>query len=336
MTSNYTPSKTSTHPVAPQRKPLFEVSNSISSARSSESFQSYSNTGLSGRSHLMSPHEFSSPKCSMESDCEPSDKPEFLTPHRLPLPVSPTSLTPQSLPLPPSPFVRESPSQPTSAPAVTTRQRLLTPHSLPLPQSPLVNGTTSRLPSNGPSNFGIRPLPRAAGIEVGQHARTRKPVGQDPFKRPLDQSARHNLAGTNNMRRFSPGQVPFRGQTPGNQGMMRRPGLVPNPYTANLGRGMNVHPTALALALRNQQYQMARAAAVAAATAAVNRPQMMSPAAAAAALMFNQQRATAALHGFMPSASPRMFQQQPLRPNLPPALQHQHHVVHRSGIISRH
>ena len=62
----------------------------------------------------------------------------------------------------------------------------------------------------------------------------------------------------------------------------------------------------------------------------------MSPAAAAAALMFNQQRATAALHGFMPSASPRMFQQQPLRPNLPPALQHQHHVVHRSGIISRH
>lgn len=103
----------------------------------------------------------------------------------------------------------------------------------------------------------------------------------------------------------------------------------------NAARAMNVHPTALALALRNQQYQMARAAAVAAATAAVNRPPVFSPAqAAAAAMMLNQQRATGGFHGIMPQVNPRMFSHPPQRPNLPPALQGEHHVVHHSGEIA--
>jgi crotonobetainyl-CoA:carnitine CoA-transferase CaiB-like acyl-CoA transferase len=111
--------------------------------------------------------------------------------------------------------------------------------------------------------------------------------------------------------------------------------MLPTPFNMNAARAMNVHPTALALALRNQQYQMARAAAVAAATAAVNRPApVLSPAqAAAAAMMLNQQRATGGFRGMMPQMNPRMFTHTPQRPNLPPALQRQHHVVHHSGGI---
>lgn len=319
------PNKISTHLTTPHRRPLFEVSNSIGSSRPSEPASSFSSNGLYARTNLISPHGLSSPKRITESGCESADRPELLTPLRLPLPGSPTSVTPHSLPLPHSPFVRGTPSK--SAPALTTKQRLLTPHSLPLPQSPFVNGGTAPSITNGPSNFGIRPL-----FDDAQRTRGHNHAGQDIFKRPFGVSTRHNTSG-NNMRRFPQGQVPLRGQTPGNPGMMRGSGLVPNPYVANLGRGMNVHPTALALALRNHQYQMARAAAVAAATAAVNRPPIMTPAQAAALLISQQRASAAALHGFMPASSPRLFHQPPLRPNLPPALQHQHHVVHHSGVV---
>lgn len=345
LNSNDALNKTTSHqdPVTPQRQPLFDVPNPLAASTTtltSDSAQS-SDSATSDRKNLMSPSDFSSPKRTVESGSEPVGRPELLTPHRLPLPGSPSSMTPHSLPLPLSPLVQDTPNKSTTASAMSAKQQLLTPRTLPLPQSPLVDGPMASSTLNGPSHFGIRPLAKvAAGNDDGQRTKARAPGSQDAFKRPLNHSTRPNTSG-NNLRRFPQGQVPFRGQVPVTPGMLRRPvqpGIVPSPYNinaANLGRPMNVHPTALALALRNQQYQMVRAAAVAAATAAVNRPPIVTPAqAAAAALLLNQQRASAsaALHGLIPPISPHVFQQQPLRPNLPPALQHQHHVVHRSGI----
>lgn len=251
----------------------------------------------------MSPREFTSPKTTSEA----LPRPELLTPHRLPLPVSP-SMTPHSLPLPQSPMLHDTPkSSPQNLP-----KPLLTPHSLPLPQSPLVTNANS----NSQSDFGIRPLSKTAGIDDSHRLRGR--------------SVRKQFEQRSNMRRFPQGQMPFRPVPPN---MVPRPGMVPNPYNMNAARAMNVHPTALALALRNQQYQMARAAAVAAATAVVNRPPVLSQAqaAAAAAMMLNQQRAAGGFHGIIPQVNPRMFPHTTPRPNLPPALQRQHHVVHHSG-----
>ncbi|XP_028400549.1 eukaryotic translation initiation factor 4E transporter-like isoform X2 [Dendronephthya gigantea] len=251
---------------------------------------------------LMSPREFTSPKTTSEA----LPRPELLTPHRLPLPGSP-SMTPHSLPLPQSPMLHDTPkSSPQNLP-----KPLLTPHSLPLPQSPLVTSANS----NPQSDFGIRPLPKTAGIDDSHRLRGR--------------SVRKQFEQRTNMRRFPQGQMPFRPVPPN---MVPRPGMVPNPFNMNTARAMNVHPTALALALRNQQYQMARAAAVAAATAVVNRPPVLSQAqaAAAAAMMLNQQRAAGGFHGIMPQVNPRMFPHTTPRPNLPPALQRQHHVVHHS------
>ena len=219
-------------------------------------------------------------------------------------------MTPHSLPLPQSPMVQNTPKTSSENPA----KPLLTPHSLPLPQSPLVASANS----NPTSDFGIRPLPKTAGMDDSGRGRARS------IRKPFD-------LRQNNMRRFPQGQIPYRPVTPN---MIPRPGMLPTPFNMNAARAMNVHPTALALALRNQQYQMARAAAVAAATAAVNRPPVISQAqAAAAAMMFNQQRATGGFHGIMPPMNPRMFAHTPQRPNLPPALQRQHHVVHHSGGI---
>ena len=255
---------------------------------------------------LMSPKEFTSPK-STNGTLPP---PELLTPHRLPLPGSP-SMTPHSLPLPQSPMAQGSPKTSAENPM----KPLLTPHSLPLPHSPLVNSGGS----NPTGDLGIRPLPKIAGIDDSVRGRARS------VRKTFDQRQ------GNNMRRFPQGQIPYRPITPN---MIPRPGLLPTPFNMNQARAMNVHPTALALALRNQQYQMARAAAVAAATAAVNRPPVFSPAqAAAAAMMLNQQRAGGGFHGIMPPVNPRMFTHTPQRPNLPPALQRQHHVVHHSGEI---
>lgn len=196
---------------------------------------------------------------------------------------------------------------------------LLTPHSLPLPQSPLVTSASS----NPPSDLGIRPLPKTAGMGDSQRLRARG--NQVMYRRPFDQRPHYNLP------RFARGQMPYRGQVPVTPNVIPRPGMIPSPFNMNAARAMNVHPTALALALRNQQYQMARAAAVAAATAAVNRQPVISPAQAAAAMMLNQQRASAGFHGIMPQVNPRLFPHTPQRPSLPPALQRQHHVVHHSG-----
>ena len=256
---------------------------------------------------LMSPREFTSPK----STGETLPRPELLTPHRLPLPSSP-SMTPHSLPLPQTPMVQDTPKRSSESPLP---QPLLTPHSLPLPQSPLVTSASS----NPTGDFGIRPLQKTAGLDDSGRPRPRG------VRKQFDQRQ-------NNMRRFPQGQMPYRPITPN---MIPRPGMLPTPFNMNAARAMNVHPTALALALRNQQYQMARAAAVAAATAAVNRPPVFSPAqAAAAAMMLNQQRATGGFHGIMPQVNPRMFSRTPQRPNLPPALQRQHHVVHHTGEIA--
>ena len=254
----------------------------------------------------MSPREFTSPKTTSETLL----RPELLTPHRLPLPSSP-GMTPHSLPLPQSPMVHNTPKTSYG----NHPKPLLTPHSLPLPQSPYVTNANS----NPTSDFGIRPLQKTAGMDDSGRVRARS------ARKPFEQ--RQNT----NMRRFPQGQIPYRQVTPN---MIPRTGMLPTPFNMNAARAMNVHPTALALALRNQQYQMARAAAVAAATAAVNRPQVISPAhAAAAAMMLNQQRATGGFHGMMPPMNPRMFTHTPQRPNLPPALQRQHHVVHHSGGI---
>lgn len=253
---------------------------------------------------LMSPREFTSPKTTSET----LSRPELLTPHRVPLPSSP-SMTPHSLPLPQSPMVQNTPKTSSG----NLPKPLLTPHSLPLPHSPLVASASS----NPTSDFGIRPLSRTAGMDDSGRGRARG--GRKPFEQWQN----------NNMRRYPQGQIPYRPVTPN---MIPRPGMLPTPFNMNAARAMNVHPTALALALRNQQYQMARAAAVAAATAAVNRPApVLSPAqAAAAAMMLNQQRATGGFRGMMPQMNPRMFTHTPQRPNLPPALQRQHHVVHHS------
>ena len=256
---------------------------------------------------LMSPREFTSPK----STGETLPRPELLTPHRLPLPSSPR-MTPHSLPLPRTPIVQDTPKRSFENPVP---QPLLTPHSLPLPQSPLITSASSK----PVSDFGIRPLLKTTGMDESGRTRARG------VRRQFDQRQ-------NNMRRFPQGQMPYRPITPN---MIPRPGMLPTPFNMNAARAMNVHPTALALALRNQQFQMARAAAVAAATAAVNRPPGFSPAqAAAAAMMLNQQRANGGFHGIMPPLNPRMFPRTPQRPNLPPALQRQHHVVHHSGRIA--
>lgn len=271
---------------------------------------------------LMSPREFTSPK----STGETLPRPELMTPHRLPLPGSPC-MTPHSLPLPQTPMVQNTPQTTSENPMIPSE----TPHSLPLPQSPMILNspktsantplkpllTPHSLPlplspsvanpgSNATSDFGIRPLPKARGVRKQFEQRQTNP------------------------RRFPHGQFACRQVIPN---MITRPGMLPTPFNMNAARAMNVHPTALALALRNQQYQMARAAAVAAATAAVNRPPTLSQAqaAAAAAMMLNQQRAAGRFRGIMPQANPRMFARTPQRPNLPPALQRQHHVVHHSG-----
>ncbi|XP_046840348.1 uncharacterized protein LOC124434497 isoform X2 [Xenia sp. Carnegie-2017] len=242
---------------------------------------------------------FTSPKTNTDI------QPELFTPHRLPLPTSP-SVTPLSLPLPQTPLVGRTSETFTKNPS----KPFNTPHSLPLPRSPLVSNANT----TPPSDFGIRPLLKSPSSEDSVRVRGRSQ------RKPSDQRQNHNL------KRFQHNQLPY-----GAMNIMPRPGALPAPFNLNAVRAMNVHPTALALALRNQQYQMARAAAVAAANAVVNRP-VISPAQAAAALMFNQQRIAGAFRGVMPQLNPRMIHNNvPRRPNLPPALQRQHHVVHHSG-----